>query len=188
VEYRRPDRHGWDATTHDVEAAIRHLARLDVPGLDLARVALVGHSAGGQLAVRAAADLARGHDDVTPAQVVSLAGVLDLHETYGRDLGDGAARTALGAGPDVDPDAYARSSPLALLPVGVPTLVMTASGDSPDLNEMGSRYAAAARAVGDPVTELTGAGDHFTLIDPSSQVWADVRSYLRTLQTDTASD
>lgn len=192
VEYRRPDRHGWEATTRDVEASIRHLAQLEAAGLDvscldLTKIALVGHSAGGQLAVRAAADLARGHD-VTPAQVVSLAGVLDLHQTYERDLGDGAARMALGASPEDDPGAYASSSPLALLPVGVPTLVVTASGDSPDLNEMGRRYAAAARAAGDSVTELTGAGDHFTLIDPSSDVWADVRSYLQALQTNTAPD
>ena len=53
---------------------------------------------------------------------------------------------------------------------------------------MGSRYAAAARAAGDLVTELTGVGDHFTLIDPSSQVWADVRSHLKALQADTASN
>jgi len=131
--------------------------------------------------------LVRGAE-VSPAQVVSLAGVLDLHETYGRDLGDRAVLTALGASPDADPAAYASSSPLELLPVGVPTLVVTASSDSPDLNEMGTRYAAAARAADDPVTELTGAGDHFTLIDPSSQVWADVRSYLQELQTDTESD
>jgi hypothetical protein len=137
--------------------------------------------------VRAAADLARSRG-ITPALVVSLAGVLDLPATYGRDLGDGAARTALGASPDADPGAYASSSPLALLPLGVPTLVVTASSDSPDLNEMGSRYAAAARAAGDPVTELTGVGDHFTLIDPSSQAWADVRSHLKALQADAASD
>lgn len=182
VEYRRPDRHGWEATTRDVEASIRHLAQLDVPGLDLRKIALVGHSAGGQLAVRAAADLARDAE-VAPAQVVSLAGVLDLHETYHRDLGDGAVRTAVGASPEGDPATYASSSPLSLVPVGVPTLVVTASGDSPDLSEMGTRYAAAARAAADPVAELTGAGDHFTLIDPASQVWADVRSYLRALQT-----
>ena len=181
VEYRRPDRHGWEATSRDVEASIRHLARLDVPDLDLGAIALVGHSAGGQLAVRAAADLARGQG-ITPAMVVSLAGVLDLHETYGRDLGDGAALAALGAAPDVDPEAYARSSPLALLPVGVSTLVVTANDDSPDLNEMSCRYAQAARSAGDPVTQLTGAGDHFTLIDPSSDIWRDVRSHLRPLQ------
>lgn len=181
VEYRRPDRHGWDATTSDVEASIRHLERLDLPGRDLATVALVGHSAGGQLAVRAAADLTRGCH-IRPALVVSLAGVLDLHQSYERDLGDGAVQTALGASPDTDPDAYARSSPLASLPVGVPTLVVTASSDSPDLNEMSSRYVASARSAGDAVTALTGAGDHFTLIDPSSEIWAAVRSHMQPLQ------
>lgn len=185
VEYRRPDRHGWEATSRDVEASIRYLARLEVPDLDLGRVALVGHSAGGQLAVRAAADLARSRG-ITPALVVSLAGVLDLDQTYERDLGDGAALTALGAGPDLDPEAYACSSPLGLLPVGVPTLVVTADSDSADLNDMSRRYAEAACAAGDQVIELTGAGDHFTLIDPASPVWAGVRSHLYPLHDNTS--
>ncbi|MFC3998048.1 alpha/beta hydrolase [Nocardiopsis sediminis] len=59
IEYRRPDEHGWTATTSDVAAALSAVA--SVPGahrLDLDRVVVLGHSAGGQLALRAAADAA----------------------------------------------------------------------------------------------------------------------------------
>ena len=56
IEYRRVGLRaggGWPATFDDVSAAIDHLAELDAP-LDLARVAAVGHSAGGHLALWAA--------------------------------------------------------------------------------------------------------------------------------------
>src|SRR5580700_2747410 len=97
IEYRRPDRHGWDATTTDVEAAVRYLDRLAgrFP-VDLARLILAGHSAGGQLAARVAADLLADAGGVRPAVVVSLAGVLDLAEAQRRDLGGGAVAAALG--------------------------------------------------------------------------------------------
>src|SRR2546423_15709440 len=57
VDYRRVGRGeggGWPATFADVAAAVDHLADLDAP-LDLTRVAAVGHSAGGHLALWAAA-------------------------------------------------------------------------------------------------------------------------------------
>lgn len=89
LEYRRPDLHGWQATTADVAAGLAALATVDAP-IDLDRVAVVGHSAGAQLAFRAVADGAR------VALVVSLAGMLDLVEGDRRWLGSGAVAAALG--------------------------------------------------------------------------------------------
>lgn len=173
VEYRRPDRHGWAATVADVAASLTLLPGLATEhGLDLDRVAVIGHSAGGQLAARLAADLRTG-ETVRPALVVLLAGVLDLVETQRRDLGDGAMQAALGTDPERGAAQYAASSPLARLPLGTAQLVVIGHADSPDLNEMSRRYAAAARAASDPVTVLEGDGDHFTLIDPASRVWRD---------------
>ena len=63
IEYRRlGDGGGWPATFADVAAAIDHLAALDGERLDLDRVTLLGHSAGGHLALWAAGrpNLARG--------------------------------------------------------------------------------------------------------------------------------
>lgn len=174
VEYRRADKHGWDATTADVESAVRYLA--EVTGrfpVDLTRLALIGHSAGGQLAVRVAADLAAGSAPVRPAVVVSLAGVLDLVEADRRNLGDGAVPAALGATSAQRPDVYGTSSPLQRLPLGIPQVIVTARDDHPDLNDLNSRYAAAARAAGDTLTVIEGSGDHFTLIDPGSELWAE---------------
>ena len=60
VEYRRvgedPERGGggWPATFDDVARAIDYLAELEDPRLDLDDVTLIGHSAGGHLALWAA--------------------------------------------------------------------------------------------------------------------------------------
>lgn len=56
VEYRRMgggQGGGWPATFLDVAAAVDHLAAIPAP-VDLGRVTLLGHSAGGQLALWAA--------------------------------------------------------------------------------------------------------------------------------------
>ena len=90
VEYRRVGRSeggGWPATFADVAAAIDHLADLDAP-LDLTRVAAMGHSAGGQLALWAAArpHLPEGVPGANPgvaitAGVAALAAPSDLEAT-----------------------------------------------------------------------------------------------------------
>src|SRR5580704_9415787 len=75
LEYRRADEHGWDATTADVEAGVRYLFSLAATfPLSMSEVVLVGHSAGGQLAVRVAADMLGSRAPVRPATVVSLGG------------------------------------------------------------------------------------------------------------------
>ncbi|MFI6820079.1 alpha/beta hydrolase [Micromonospora sp. NPDC050187] len=183
LEYRRPDRHGWDATTADVAAGVEALARLDaldpiVGGtldvglrsnvrsmVDLDRVAVIGHSAGAQLALRVAAD------GGPTALVVSLAGVLDLVEGDRRDIGSGAVPAALGGRHTDLPGVYAGADPMSRLPIGVPQLVVQGRGDDLDLIDFNRRYVATARAVGDDVIHLEQPGDHFSVIDPGSHVW-----------------
>ncbi|MET0493348.1 MAG: alpha/beta fold hydrolase [Actinoplanes sp.] len=160
LEYRRPDRHGWAATVADVAAGVA--AASGGPG----PVVLFGHSAGGQLALRHAADRRN------VALAVSLAGVVDLVEGERRYLGEGAIPAALGGTPATVPEVYAASDPMTRLPIGVPTLLVQGSGDSPDLVDFNRRYAVAARAAGDDVTHLELPGDHFDVIKPGSPLWA----------------
>lgn len=174
VEYRRADRHGWEATTADVEAAVQHLGQVAAQfPVDLSRLVLIGHSAGGQLAARLAADLVGDAAAAQPAAVVSLAGILDLAEAQRRNVGDGAVAAAVGGSPAELTVAYVASSPLHRLPLGIPQVIVTARDDSPDINDLSRRYAAAAQAAGDDVTVIHGDGDHFTLIDPDSRIWAE---------------
>ncbi|RCG26547.1 alpha/beta hydrolase [Sphaerisporangium album] len=163
LEYRRPDLHGWDATTADVAAGIAALRSMDVP-VDLGRVAVAGHSAGGQLALRAAADAGGAI-----AVAVSLAGVLDLVEGHRRHMSSGAVAGALGGTPEELPEVYAAASPLGRLPLGVPHLVVQGASDDPDLVDMARRYAAAA---GGEALYIERPGDHWSVIDPSAPICA----------------
>jgi acetyl esterase/lipase len=156
LEYRRPDRHGWAATTADVAAGVA-AARERHPG---APIVVFGHSAGGQLALRLAAD------DPWLTLAVSLAGVLDLAEGQRRFLGEGAITTALGGSPDDVPEIYAASDPMRRLPLASPALLVQGADDGLDLVDINRRFAAAS---GIPLIEL--GGDHFDIITPGSPIW-----------------
>ena len=172
LEYRRPDRHGWAATVADVRNGFRHLDELSGRWpLDVGRVAVVGHSAGGSMAVQVAGDAVgrparagvagrparrvgrpRGHPRAGHRQRCGPVGA-------GRDAGAGAGRLRAG----LAAGAPARS--------GVPQLVVVGRSDSWDLREMSRRYVRAARAGGDDVELLEAEGDHFSVIEPSSAIW-----------------
>ncbi|MEU4832201.1 alpha/beta fold hydrolase [Streptosporangium sp. NPDC023615] len=160
LEYRRPDLHGWAATTRDVARGVAAAAR-EAGG----PLVVIGHSAGGQLALRAAAD------DHRITLAVSLAGVLDLAEGDRRHMSSGAVAGALGGSVAEAPEVYALSGPLERLPLGVPQLIVQGGGDDLDLVDFGRRYARAAREAGDEVTYLEMSGDHFDVIDPASPIW-----------------
>src|SRR4051794_3786670 len=139
VEYRRVGRGqggGWPATFDDVAAAIDLLPRISRGRLDLGDVRVVGHSAGGQLALWAAS---RGGI----SRVAALAAPCDLRAA-GRD-----ARALRGGSPDEVPGRYAAADPMQLLPLGVPTLLVHGVEDATVPVKRSRRYADAARAAGD---------------------------------------
>jgi pimeloyl-ACP methyl ester carboxylesterase len=103
---------------------------------------------------------------------VSLAGACDLALAAELHLGDGAAVAFLGATPRDEPWRYAVASPRALLPLGVPQVVV--HGDADDRIPVGSSrdYVRAARRAGDDVAFLDlPRVDHVELIDPWSPAW-----------------
>ncbi len=176
IEYRRTgtDGGGWPQTRDDVARALDLLAATAERDdrLDTSRVVSVGHSAGGHLALMAAAD-----SPVTA--VVPLAPITDLRRCAEAELGEGAVEPFLGPGPD--PGLYAESSPLHRIPLGVPQLLVHGDRDQRVPVEHSRDYAAAALAVGDPVDyrEIPGA-DHFAVIDPGRAAWRAVRDTLAT--------
>ncbi|WP_446217526.1 alpha/beta hydrolase family protein [Micromonospora sp. IBHARD004] len=186
VEYRRtgqPDG-GWPHTLTDVlagVAALPGLAAAAMPG----RVAgvppiLVGHSAGGHLALYVAA-----HAPGTVGGVLALAPVADLAEAYRLDLDAGAVAALLGGGPADVPDRYAAADPSALVPIRVRTVVIHGGQDRQVPVRMSRSWAAAARAAGSPTTlvELPEC-EHFGLIAPGSAAWPRVVDALRSLHDD----
>ncbi len=122
IEYRRvgEDGGGWPGTFLDVAAAADHLRELAGPhAIDLRTVVTVGHSAGGHLALWAAArhKLPPGGTlhRASPLPIkgaVSLAGVPDLRKAAELKLGGDAVSDLLGGSPAAVPDRYAAASPV----------------------------------------------------------------------------
>lgn len=171
IEYRRMDTPGggWPGTFDDVTAALRALGDVHVPQAGPARIGVIGHSAGGHLALWAGRSAW-----VVPSAVISLAGVCDLALAASLRLSDGAACELLGGGPDDLPEVYRRADPAAIASRGAPELVVHGTADSHVPYELSRRYAAATRAT---LLGLPGA-DHFEVIDPATAAWAVIAEEL----------
>ncbi|MBX9600493.1 MAG: alpha/beta hydrolase [Bryobacteraceae bacterium] len=180
IEYRRVGDSRWPDTFRDVAAAVDSLrATAKRHPLDLNRVAIAGHSAGGHLALWAAA---RGKlkpesplyraDPLIPKGVVSLAGVPDLRAAAAEKVCGNAIIDLVGG----DSGRFAETSPLEMLPLGVPQHLVDGVRDSIVVPKWGDRYRAAARKSGDNVTltQLPEAG-HFELIVPSKPAYNAVK-------------
>ncbi len=143
-------------------------------------VVVVGHSAGGHLALWLATQDLPGVGSVDA--VVALAPLSDLAEAERRNLSDGAARALLDGGPDDRPDRYRDASPIGHLPLPVPRLVIHGTADDAVPIELSDDYAARARAAGDALTYLRPEGvDHFHVIDPDHDCWRPIDRWLDTL-------
>jgi acetyl esterase/lipase len=192
IEYRRVGDEGgaWPGTFLDVARAVDYI-RVLAPRYRLAarRVVPVGHSAGGHLAFWLAARpripansplagssvAAREGEQGAPlplAGAISLAGVLDLETAWRLHLSNNAVVELLGKQWPDAPERYAAASPAALLPLGVPQILIHGTRDRDVPIEISRDYAAKAKALGDPVTYLELEGiNHFDVIDPRSTAW-----------------
>ncbi len=182
---------GWPTTLQDVASGCDALVPAATEhGLALADVAVVGHSAGGQLALWAAGRhrLRPGSPGagprLRPALAVSQAGVNDLVSAHALGLGGDAVAAFLDvpAGIDLRTHPARRhliASPVELVPLGVPTLVVTGDADDRVPVSQSTGYAARARAAGDEVSlEVVSGEGHFEHLEVGSQVWARTRSWL----------
>ncbi|MEV2237837.1 alpha/beta hydrolase [Micromonospora sp. NPDC049891] len=186
LEYRRTGQPGggWPGTLTDVLAgvsALPGLAEAALPGhVTSGPPVLVGHSAGGHLALYAAA-----HAPGAVAGVLALAPVADLAEAYRLDLDAGAVAALLGGGPADVPERYATADPRSLVPLRPRTVVIHGTLDQQVPIDISRNYVAAARAAGTDIRliELPEC-EHFGLIAPGSSAWPEVTSALRSLHED----
>jgi acetyl esterase/lipase len=194
IEYRRLEAGGgWPTTFEDVALAIDQLAVLEDPRLDLERVTILGHSAGGHLALWAAGrpNLPAGAPGaldvpprVQPRRVISMAGVADLGFAYRRWHG-GAVRALIGGSPEEVPERYAVGDPIRLLPLEMPVLIVHGVSDETVSIEISRGYVEATRAAGGEaeLVEIQGeAGRHRAHLDPRGEAWAAVVDRLEPTQ------
>jgi acetyl esterase/lipase len=180
VEYRRVGNAGggWPGTFEDVRAAYKFLQGQGQSGqqLDLKRLCVAGHSAGGQLAMCLAAH------ERSVTRVFSLAGVLDLRRAWELHLSNDAVAGFLGGPPADVPEHYREASPIETpIPQAIEKLIHGTKDQSVPY-EISTRYAEAKKKAGENVELITLAGvDHFEIINPSSAVWRRVESIFREL-------
>lgn len=167
-EYRRvgDPGGGWPGSLEDIRAILREVPRH--LRADPGDVVLAGHSAGGHLAVLAAADAVE-----PPAKVVSLAGVLDVRAAHHAGLSDGAVAAFLGRSAPDDAELAAIDPMTAPLP-DCPVVVLHGTRD----DDVPSRYSAAYAARGERIDLVLLDADHYDLIDPLTPAFAAVTDAL----------
>jgi acetyl esterase/lipase len=195
VEYRRLGQPGggWPGTYLDVGRAVDHLRTLAREyELDLDRVVLVGHSAGGHLAMWAAArprlpaeSPLYAADPLRVRGAVDLAGPVDMTANIAGYEGlcrDSVITTLLGGTPATAPEHYTHASPIRLLPLGIPQVLVIGEREDFVPLPLAEAYARAAASAGDPVRLIVIPGvGHFEIASPRASTWPQVRSAILAL-------
>lgn len=163
---------GWPGTFEDIArsvAALQGVAKLHA--LDLSRLIVMGHSAGGHLALWLAAQgnlLLRG--------VISLAGICDLmdYERLGNDCA--ASLPGLLGGTSLEvPERWALANPMGLLPLRAPACLIHGERDAIVPVSQSENF---ARAAGCELRVIRGAG-HFDLVSPHSSAFEVISRTVR---------
>ena len=182
----RPSSEPWPTTLEDAAAAYDVLATGTHADLvDPQRVAVVGHSAGGQLALWLASrdslpsDAPGGRRGApAPSLVVAQAPVAALADAAVARLGGGAVEALMGGSPLEVPERYEVADPVALLPTGVPVVCVHGERDDVVPLVQSETYVAAAEAAGDDASLVVVPGGHFEHLDPRSAAGEALRTAL----------
>jgi acetyl esterase/lipase len=185
VEYRRIGQRGggYPGTYLDIGKAVDKVR--DVAGkyhLDLSHVVLLGHSAGGHLAMWAVA-----RPRLPRSSPLYMPRPLPIHHVF--DLAGGPQMAAyipveqqacaapvveemMGGGPKKFPDRFRDVSAAELLPLGVAQTMVWGERDNVVPIALGRTYVATAKRAGDPVEFLSfPEAGHFEIASPLSSTW-----------------
>ena len=174
LEYRRvgDDGGGWPGTGEDVQAAVAALGNAPFAArLDLQRSAVLGHSAGGHLALW----LASHWPDALPAPKLAL-GLAPITDLPAYAAGDNSCEVAtpqfLGGLPEAVPAAYAAADPLPKAPGATAFALIHGAEDPIVAPRQSEAFAQALGRAGRAVSlEILPAHGHFALIHPHSPAY-----------------
>jgi acetyl esterase/lipase len=174
TEYRRVGNAGggWPGTFEDIRSAYRFVRQETSRfHLDVDKLVVMGHSAGGQLALCLAAH------EPSLRRVISLAGVVDLKKAYALHLSNDAVVEFLGGKPDAVPEHYREADPMELSIPQAQQWLLHGREDDTIPSEFGRDYVTEKKKKGESVEllEIPRAG-HFELIDPVSDAFRQVVS------------
>jgi acetyl esterase/lipase len=175
LEYRRVgDGGGWPASYEDVRAGLAAVRR----ELALAKIIVVGHSAGGHLALRLATD------EPQLSGVIALAPVSVLRTAFDLNLSNGAVAEFLGGTPEEIPEVYEAACP-SRHASSVQRILLHGSHDDVVPLSMSREFDIARQQ--DPGTVWfmkLDECDHYDLIDPESRAWPIVHMDAESLLED----
>ncbi len=178
IEYRRIGNPGggWPGTFEDIRSAFRFVQQEHSRfHLDLDRLVVMGHSAGGQLALCLAAH------ETSLRRAISLAGVVDLKRAFALHLSLDAVAEFLGGKPDAVPEHYREADPMELRIPQARQWLLQGSEDDTVPPEFSRDYVMQKKKTGESVQllEIQHAG-HFDLIDPTSEAFKQVKNTVLT--------
>ncbi|MGB3625429.1 MAG: alpha/beta hydrolase [Henriciella sp.] len=195
IEYRGVDEAGggYPGTFLDVARGVDALGELG-PGLGLetGKVAAFGHSAGGHLALWAAArhklpaeSPLYAEDPLPIAGVVNSGGLADLEVsapvTQPGCLAD-ILEQLVGAPSEGRPDVYSATSPAEMLPIGVRQISVNGAGDRIAPPILGESYTQKAAGAGDEAGVLiVPASGHVELIAPGTDAFQTQTALLKSI-------
>lgn len=186
LEYRRVGNAGggWPNTFLDAAQGADYLRELAKTfPLDLDRVITLGHSAGGHLALWLAArhklpgaSPLYAENPLQVKGVVSLAGVADLGLPEYQAICGGVVPQLMGGNPSEVPERYAHGSPIKLLPLDIPQILIQGAGDPTVSLSSAQAYHEAAQKSGDEakLVVIQNAG-HFEVVIPTTSCYPEVR-------------
>lgn len=198
IEYRGTDASGggWPGTFEDVGSAADFLREIASKySLDLSRVVVVGHSAGGHLALWLAArhkiqpeSALFKENPLVLRGVIALGGIPDLKAfrklgNSDQGCGEDVVGKLLGGAPDLVSEHFMEASPKELLPLGAPQILIYGADDLVVPAELGRAYMQVAQKKGDSVELFVVKGAaHHEYAAPNSVAWPVVKTAVISLQ------
>ena len=195
VEYRRLGQpgSGWPGTYLDIGRAIDHLRQVaPTYMLDLTRVAVVGHSAGGHLAMWAAMRqrLSPRHpmyvaNPLPVRGIINLAGTIDMRENIAHmeaACHDNVVTAMLGGTPASVPERYREVTATTMVPLSVQQILIWGEHEDYVPLTLARRHVDAATKAGDHARLIViPAIGHFETASPLSSAWPTVLEAIRSL-------